>query len=119
MARRALYYVENYKIEVVKTFFGMEKVLLNGKKVSEKHMKTGAEHTFTIANNKYKIVQREASSAKKMNAYEIRKNGTPMALINAVSNNSLQMFLLIVTVGLGCGFLFGMMLYKMFFPVSV
>ncbi|WP_149274806.1 hypothetical protein [Pareuzebyella sediminis] len=119
MARRALYYVENYKIEVIKTFFGKEKVLLNGKKVSEKRIGTGVEHIFSIDKNNYKIVPREATSAKRMNAYEIRKNGNPMALMNAVSTNSLQMFLLIITIGLGCGFLFGMILYKMFFPVSV
>lgn len=119
MPKRAIYYVENHKIEIVKTLFGKEKVLLNGKKVSEKAAKESREHTFTINQNSYRIAQRKGSQADKMNTYEIQKDNLPVALMNVVQQNSMQMLVLIIAVGLGSGFIFGILLYKMFFPVSV
>ncbi len=119
MPKRAIYYVENHKIEIVKTFFGKEKVLLNGKKISEKTGKESMEHTFTIDQNKYRITQRKGLQADKMNTYEIHKDNSPVALMNVVPQNSMQMLLLIIAVGLGSGFIFGVLIYKMFFPVSI
>lgn len=119
MPRRALYYVENHKIEILKTFFGKEKVLLNGKKVSEKVAEVGTQHTFMINQNNYRIAPRESLQAQKMSTYEIRKDGAPVALVNSVAQNSIQMFVLIIVVGLGSGFIFGVLLYNFFFPASV
>jgi len=119
MRKRAQYYIENYKIEIVKTFFGKEKVLLNGKKVSEHTGKFSVEHSFSINDNNYRITRRDGASAQKMNTYEIRKDGAPVALVNAVQQSSMQMLLLIIAVGLGSGFIFGILLYRLFFPVSI
>lgn len=119
MPKRAIYYVQNHKIEIVRTFFGKEKVLLNGVMVSEKAAKESLEHSFTIKQNNYRIIQRKGSLADKMNTYEIRKDNSPVALMNVVQQNSMQILLLIIAVGLGSGFIFGVLLYKMFFPVSV
>ncbi len=112
MAKLATYYIENHKIEVVKTLFGKEKVLLNGTKVSEKTSGDTNEHHFEIVGHRYKILQRESSQADKMNAYEILKNGSPIALINIESQTSVQMYLLIVVVGLGLGFMVGVLVYN-------
>ena len=119
MRKRAQYYIENYKIEIVKTFFGKEKVLVNGKKVSERTGKLATEHSFKINENQYRITQRDGDSAEKMNTYEIRKDGAPVALVNAVKGSSMQMLFLIIAVGLGSGFIFGVLLYRLFFPVSI
>ncbi len=112
-AKLATYYIENYKIEVVKTVFGKEKVLLNGTKVSEKTSGDTTEHHFEIAGNRYKISQRNSSQSEKMNAYEILKNGSPIALINIESQTSLQIFVLIVAIGLGLGYMVGVLVYNM------
>jgi hypothetical protein len=110
----AKYYIENHKIEVVKTFFGKEKVLLNGTAVSEHSSNSSSEHQFKIGKNRFKISKRNGQDAEKMNTFEIRKNGSPIALINIESQTSSQMFLLIIVVGLGCGFLIGVLLYNIF-----
>ena len=119
MSRRALYYVDNHKIEIVKTLFGKEKVFLNGKTISEKAIETGVQHTFAINKNKYRITRRYGLHAEKMNPYEIRKNGSPVALVDAAQRNSTQMFVIIIVVGLGSGFIFGVLLYNLFFSQSV
>ena len=119
MARLALYYVDNHKIEIVKTLLGKEKVLLNGAVISEKKSEVGTEHTFEINKSRYRVVQRESSNAEKMNAYEIRKDGSPIALVNVVPQNSNKILVLIIAIGLGAGFIFGVIIYRMFFPVVI
>lgn len=93
--------------------FGKEKVLLNGTKVSEKTFGDTTEHHFEIAGNRYKISQRDSSQSEKMNAYEILKNGSPVALINIESPTSLQMYILILVIGLGLGYMVGVLVYNM------
>ncbi|WP_373519945.1 hypothetical protein [Pricia sp.] len=112
MAKLATYYIENHKIEVVKTVFGKEKVLLNGTKVSEKTARVTSEHHFEIAGHRYKISQRDSSQSEKMNAYEILRNGSPIALMNIESQTSIKIFVLIVAIGLGLGFMVGVLVYN-------
>ncbi len=112
-AKLATYYIENHKIEVVKTVFGKEKVLLNGTTVSEKTSGATTEHHFEIAGNRYKISQRDSSQSEKMNAFKIVKNGSPVALINIESQTSIKIFVLIVAIGLGLGFMVGVLVYNL------
>ena len=109
----ATYYIENHKIEVVKTWLGKEKVLLNGSKVSEKSATDTQAHSFQIGNNRFKINKREREDAEKMNAYEILKNEAPIALINIEKQSATKMFILIIAVGLGCGFIIGVLVFNM------
>lgn len=109
----ATYYIENHKIEVVKTWLGKEKVLLNGSKVSEKSANDTQAHSFQIDGNHYKINKRPREDAKKMNAYEILKNEAPIALINIEKQSATKMFILIIAVGLGCGFIIGVLVFNM------
>ncbi|MGB7393516.1 MAG: hypothetical protein WA913_03885 [Pricia sp.] len=113
MPKLATYYIENYKIEVVRTFFGKERIFVNGTQVSEKSKDSNGKHLFVIDENRYQITQREASQAEKLNAFEILKNGSPIALVNIESENSVKMLLIIVAVGLGCGFMIGVLIYNM------
>jgi len=94
--------------------FGKEKVLLNGTQISEKASGDTTEHHFEIAGNRYKISQRDSSQSEKMNAYEILKNGSPIALINIESQTSIKIFVLIVAIGLGLGFMVGVLVYNLF-----
>ena len=111
MTTLAKYYVENNKIVVLKTFFGREKVLVNGVAVSNKSVKENALHHFSIEKDKYQIAHREALQAEKMNTFEIVKNGMPIALVDRASNNSFQILIMVVAVGLGCGFMIGILVY--------
>ena len=113
MAKLATYYIENHKIEIVKTLFGKEKVLLNGTTVSEKTSAAIAGHQFEIDKNRYRISKRERSAAEKMNAFEILKNGSPIALVNIESQTSIMIFMLIIAIGLGLGFMVGVLVYNM------
>lgn len=113
MAKLATYYIENHKIEIIKTLFGKEKVLLNGTTVSENTSGATTEHQFIIDKNRYQISQRERSDAEKMNAFEILKNGSPIALINIESQTSIKIFVLIIAIGLGLGFMVGVLAYNM------
>lgn len=94
--------------------FGKEKVLLNGTQISEKTSGDTTEHHFEIAGNHHKISQRDSSRSEKMNAYEILKNGSPVALINIESQTSIKIFVLIVAIGLGLGFMVGVLVYNLF-----
>ncbi|CAM3523656.1 hypothetical protein [Zobellia roscoffensis] len=117
MLKRALYYVDNHKIEVVHTLFGKEKVLLNGKTVSKKISDAGVEHTFTIGENRYWVAQRDASYGDKLNRFEVRKNGSPISLVNILSQKSSnQMFAVVILCGLGSGFILGVIIYKLLWP---
>ena len=109
----ATYYIENHKIEVVKTWFGKEQVLLNGSKISEKSVADPQAHSFQIDRYRYKINKRKQEEAEKMNAYEVLRNESPIALINIEKQNANQMFILIVAVGLGCGFIVGVLVFNM------
>lgn len=93
--------------------FGKEKVLLNGTQISEKTSGDMTEHHFEIAGHRYKISQRDSSLSEKMNAYEILKNGFPIALINIESQTSIKIFVLIVAIGLGLGFMVGVLVYNL------
>ena len=119
MPRLALYYVDNHKIEVVKTLLGKQKVLLNGKTVSEKSKDDKTQHFFVINQSNYRIVPRERKQADKMNTYEVFKDSSPIVLVNAVQKNPSKIFLLIIAIGLGSGFIFGVFIYKLLFPVEV
>lgn len=119
MPRLALYYIENHKIEIVKTFFGKEKVLLNGRKVSEKKSMVGVEHTFMVNKNHFRISRRDPSKTDKMNTHEIYKDGAPVALINVEQGMALHFLVLIVIVGIGSGYLFGVFIYQLFFAPVV
>ncbi|MDB2606473.1 hypothetical protein N9Y48_01705 [Zobellia sp.] len=121
MLKRALYYIDNHKIEVVHTIFGKEKVLLNGNTVSKKINQGKVEHTFTIGENRYWIAQRDTSYNKKLNRFEVRKNGSPISLVNMLSHKpSNQIFLIVILCGLGSGFIIGVIIYKLLWPtVSV
>ncbi len=114
MPKSALYYIDNHKIEVVNTFFGKEKILLNGRTVSKKMTEVGTEHTFTIGENRYWISQRNTSYGEKLNRFEVRKNGSPISLVNILSQKSSnQMFAVVILCGLGSGFILGVIIYKL------
>ncbi|WP_289061610.1 hypothetical protein [Zobellia russellii] len=117
MPKSALYYIDNHKIEVVNTFFGKEKVLLNDRTVSKKITKLRAEHTFTIGENRYWIARRDSSHGEKINKFEVRKNGSPISLVNILSQKSSnQMFAVVILCGLGSGFILGVIIYKLLWP---
>ncbi|MGB6152427.1 MAG: hypothetical protein WBG48_10570 [Pricia sp.] len=113
MAKLATYYIENHKIEIIKTLFGKEKVLLNGITVSEKPSGATTDHQFIIDKNRFRISKREPSAAEKMNAFEILRNGSPIALINIESQTSIKIFMLIIAIGVGLGFMVGVLVYNM------
>ncbi|SDE10737.1 hypothetical protein SAMN05421636_103267 [Pricia antarctica] len=113
MAKLATYYIENHKIEVVKTLFGKEKVLLNGTQISEKTSGDTTQHHFEIAGHRYTISQRDSSQSEKMNAYQILRNESPIALINIESQTSIKILVLIVAIGLGLGFMVGVLVYNL------
>ena len=113
MAKLATYYVENHKIEVIKTLFGKEKVLLNGMTVSKKTSGGTSAHQFVIDENRFRISKRQGLDAEKMNAFEILKNGSPIALINIEPQTSLRIVVLIIAIGLGLGFMVGILVYNM------
>lgn len=116
MPRLALYYVENHKIEIVHTYFGKERVLLNGNKISESDIKSRTPHIFKVDKQKYRITRRDYDKVGKMNSYEIQKDGAPVALINVEQQNSSFIIVLIILVGgVGCGYLFGAFVYQLFF----
>ncbi len=117
MVKCALYYIENHKIEVVNTFLGKEKILLNGVTVSEKSFNVGISHTFSIGKNQYRISQRDKSYSKRGNMFEIRKNGMPLSLVNLRPQTSTQLLILVIVMGLGFGFTFGLLFYNLFWPV--
>ncbi len=112
----AMYYIENHKIEVVSTFLGKEKILLNGKTVSEKSSSIGTSHTFTIGKNEYRIAQRDKSYRKRGNIFEIRKNGMPVSLVNIRPKTSTQLLFLVIVMGLAFGFTLGVLCYNLFWP---
>ncbi|WP_209402039.1 hypothetical protein [Pseudozobellia sp. WGM2] len=119
MPRLALYYVENHKIEIVKTFLGKEKVLVNGAKISEKKSMNGVQHVFILNKNKFRIVRRHQSKVGSMNTYEIHKDEVPVALINVEQNKANHILILIIIVGIGCGYLFGAFVYQLFVGPSI
>jgi hypothetical protein len=116
MARCAMYYIDNHKIEVVNTFMGKEKILLNGIKVSEKYADIGDFHTFSIGKNHYRIAQRNLGYGKDGSTFEIRKNGMPLSLTNLLPQTSTQLFVLVIVLGLGFGFTLGILFYNLFWP---
>ena len=116
MAKCAMYYIENHKIEVVNTFLGKEKILLNGTTVSEKSASVGTSHTFSIGKNQYRIAQRDKSYRKGGNLFEVRKNGAPLSLVNLRPQTSTQLLILVVLMGLGFGFTLGLLFYNLFWP---
>ncbi|QLG46017.1 hypothetical protein [Costertonia aggregata] len=119
MAKSAMYYVDNYKIEIVNTIFGKEKVLLNGIKVSEKPTRARYEHNFSVGKNQYQIVQNKAHG-RKGNLFEIKRNNVPVSLVNLLPQTSTQLLFLLIIMGLGIGFLIGKVLFKIIWPtVSV
>lgn len=111
-----MYYIENHKIEVVNTFFGKEKVLLDGKTVSEQPSRVGTIHKFSIGKNDYRIAQRDYSSQKEGNFFEVRRNGMPVSLINLWPRTSTQLLILVIIMGLGFGFTVGILFYNLFWP---
>ncbi|MBC6999731.1 hypothetical protein [Cytophaga sp. FL35] len=119
MPRLALYYVENHRIEIVKTLLGKEQVLLNGMKISEAKWEHATKHYFSVNRNKYRIGRRDSSKADKMNTYEIHKDGAPVALINVEQQSSSFIIVLIILVGVGCGYLFGAFVYQLFFSNAI
>ncbi len=116
MAKCAMYYIDNHKIEVVNTFMGKEKIFLNGVKVSEKYADIGDFHTFLIGKNNYRISHRDLGYGKSGNTFEIRKNGMPLSLTNLLPQTSAQLFVLVVILGLGFGFILGILFYNLFWP---
>jgi hypothetical protein len=116
MLRRAQYYVDNHKIEIVDTFFGKEKILVNGKVRSERPTDRSVEHTFHIDKDKYRIIKRDSSKADKMNLYQVIRNDHPVALVDIKKTNTSQLFLLMIAVGLGCGYIFGVLLFHLLSP---
>lgn len=116
MLRRAQYYVDNHKIEIIDTFFGKEKILVNGKEVSVQSTDRAVEHIFHIDKDKYRIIKRDSSKADKMYIYHIIRNEAPVVLVDIRKKNTSQMFLLIIAIGLGCGFIFGVLLFHLFSP---
>lgn len=116
MAKCAMYYIDNHKIEVVITIFGKEKILLNGRKVSEKPADIGTTHTFSIGKNEYRISQRDKTYRKRGNVFEIRRNGMPISLVNLLPQSSTQLLILVIIMGLGFGFTLGILFYNWFWP---
>jgi len=111
-----MYYIENHKIEVVSTFLGKEKILLNGKTVSEKSSNLGTSHTFTIGKNEYRISQRDKTYRRRGNIFEVRKNGMPVTLVNIRPKTSTQLLILVIAMGLAFGFTVGILFYNLFWP---
>ncbi|MFS4493599.1 hypothetical protein [Maribacter sp. 2308TA10-17] len=116
MAICAMYYIENHKIEVVSTFLGKEKILLNGKTVSEQNSNIGSSHTFTIGKNEYRIAQRDKTYQKRGSIFEVRKNGMPISLVNIRPKTSTQLFVMVIIMGLAFGFTLGILFYNLFWP---
>jgi len=116
MAIAAMYYIENHKIEVVSTFLGKEKILLNGRTVSEKASTIGTAHTFTIGKNEYRIAQRDKTYKKGGGIFEVRKNGMPISLVNIRPKASTQLLILVIVMGLAFGFTLGILFYNLFWP---
>ena len=48
--------IESDKIEFFNSYFGIETVMINGKKVSEKFSLTGTEHKFKINSTDFSII---------------------------------------------------------------
>lgn len=111
-----MYYIDNYKIEVVNTMFGKEKVLLNGVKVSEKPKKEAKTHNFSIGKNNYQIFQNTKNFSKNRNVFEVRRNDVPVSLVNLLPQSSTQLLVLLVIMGLGLGFVIGKVLFKIIWP---
>lgn len=116
MAICAMYYIENHKIEVVSTLLGKEKILLNGRTVSEKIANVGTSHTFAIGKNEYRIAQRDKTFRKRGSIFEIRKNGMPVSLVNIRPKTSTQLLILVIIMGLAFGFTVGILCYNLFWP---
>lgn len=111
-----MYYIENHKIEVVTTLLGKEKILLNGKIVSEKNSNIDTSHDFTIGKNQYRIGQQDKTDIEKGSIFEVRKNGMPISLVSIRPKTSTQLLILVVIMGLAFGFTVGNLFYNLFWP---
>lgn len=109
----AEYYVENHKIEIYDSFFGKEKVYLNGRKISESKSTLRRSHQFNIKDNAYTISPKMIPSSTNIKYFEVYKNGAPLTLVNFIDTNSRGIFVLVIVIGLIVGFIIGLYLYEL------
>lgn len=117
MIKYAEYYIENYKIEIFNSLFGKERVLLNGKKVSEKKSKKGLEHEFNVGSSQYRIEPQGKATIFLHQNFKVKKDGESVLLVNFLSHDSKKVLFFVVIVGLGIGFIVGRLLYDLLWPI--
>ncbi len=113
----AEYYLDNHKIEIHYSFFGNERIFINGDKISERPLSVKKPHRFVLGGNKYDIFSKLDIAGPSGRDYEIYKNGMVLSLVNFKSNNSKALLFLIVVLGLATGYALGLFLYQRY-PVD-
>jgi len=102
------YNISQDKIEFYNSYVGIEKVLVNGKKVSKKYSITGAEHPFKINDEEFMLTtEYELFQDRKFNLY-LEKKGKLIDLKYIELNKRYR------TIVLGIGIIIGFWLIKIY-----
>jgi hypothetical protein len=117
MKKAAEFYLEKNKIEIFNSLIGKQRVLLNGSKVSEKNTLLDPEHYLTIQGENYYIRLKRCFFSLKSEDLKIHKNSLPLNLDYTSAKSSRSILFLVIVLGLWLGFIVGMQLYKMIWPM--
>ncbi len=109
------YTIENQTLEFYNSILGKESVVLNGKKISEKHSFFGTEHYFTIAEDNYNIRPTFDFSAAWGIGFKLNKNGLPFNVSSTVVKKNRWLTLAFLLVSLAVGFAVGYYVTKLIF----
>ena len=102
------YNIESDKIEFFNSYFGIETVIVNGKKKSEKFSITGTEHKFKINSTEFvMITEYKLFDDNKFNLH-LEKNGKLIDLQYIELNKRYRLIIL------GIGLIIGIWLIKLY-----
>ncbi len=120
MKKAAEFYLEKNKIEIFNSLIGgKELVLLNGSKVSEKNSFLNPEHYLTIHGENYHIQLKRPFLGLKNKDLKIHKNSLPIKLDYNRGQNVTSIFVLVIVLGLSLGFMIGLKLYEIMWPMPM
>jgi len=95
--------IDNHKIEFMNSVFGIEKVLLNGKTVSEKFSFSGIKHKLNLNSENIILKSKYKQFDKREIELELLKNGKTIEKVIVQADKKQRIYWMLIVTGLGIG----------------
>ncbi|PQB06806.1 hypothetical protein BST83_06275 [Polaribacter filamentus] len=95
--------IENHKIEFMNSVFGIEKVLLDGKTVSEKFSFSGIKHKLNLNSENFILKSKYKQFDKREIELELVKNGKTIEKQTVQADKKQRIYWMLIGTGLGIG----------------